>query len=41
MVKLVEDLENVPHIKISSAIGVQQLYAFALNRWVTSFHYAA
>nr|KAG5704843.1 hypothetical protein BaRGS_001314 [Batillaria attramentaria] len=32
MVKLVEDLENVPHIKISTAIGVQQLYAFALNR---------
>ena len=33
MVKLVEDLENLPNIKINEALGIQQLYAFALNRY--------
>lgn len=38
MVKLVEDLENLPNIKINEALGIQQLYAFALNRYcVVSF----
>ena len=32
MVKLVEDLENIPNNTISSSIGIQYHYAFALNR---------
>ncbi|KAL8591802.1 hypothetical protein ACOMHN_047062 [Nucella lapillus] len=32
MIKLVEDLEKLPNIKINEALGIQQLYAFALNR---------
>ncbi|ESO93282.1 hypothetical protein LOTGIDRAFT_189920 [Lottia gigantea] len=32
MVKLVEDLEQIPNSKISSTIAILQLYAFALNR---------
>ncbi|XP_070189710.1 mitogen-activated protein kinase kinase kinase 15-like [Littorina saxatilis] len=32
MVRLVEDLEKLPNIKINEALGIQQLYAFALNR---------
>lgn len=32
MVKLVEDLEKLPNIKISDVLCIQQLYAFALNR---------
>ena len=32
MVKLVEDLEQIPHNKVSSTVPIQHLYAFALNR---------
>ncbi|XP_076466646.1 mitogen-activated protein kinase kinase kinase 15-like isoform X5 [Babylonia areolata] len=32
MIKLVEDLGKLPNIKISESLGIQQLYAFALNR---------
>jgi hypothetical protein len=32
MVKLVEDLNSIPNLKISSTVAVQNLYAFALNR---------
>ena len=37
MVKLVEDLEKLPNIKINEALGIQQLYAFALNRYSMFF----
>ncbi|XP_053396174.1 mitogen-activated protein kinase kinase kinase 5-like isoform X8 [Mercenaria mercenaria] len=32
MVKLVEDLDTIPNLKISCTVAVQNLYAFALNR---------
>ncbi|XP_025097235.1 mitogen-activated protein kinase kinase kinase 5-like isoform X7 [Pomacea canaliculata] len=32
MVKLVDDLEKVPNVSIGNALGIQYLYAFALNR---------
>lgn len=40
MVKLVEDLENLPNIKINEALGIQQLYAFALNRYCVYYIFA-
>ena len=32
MVKLVEDVSHFPFIKLESNQGIQNLYAFALNR---------
>ncbi|KAL4232637.1 hypothetical protein ACF0H5_007326 [Mactra antiquata] len=32
MVKLVEDLDTIPNIKVTNTVAVENLYAFALNR---------
>ena len=38
MVMLVEDLEKLSNIKIVDALGIQQLFAFALNRCLPIFY---
>ena len=32
MVSLVEDMDAVPHLRVTDTVAIQQLYAFALNR---------
>jgi len=32
MVSLVEDMDAVPNLRVTNTIGIQNLYAFALNR---------
>jgi len=32
MVSLVEDMDSVPNLRVTNTIGIQNLYAFALNR---------
>jgi len=32
MVSLVEDMDAVPNLRVTNTVGIQNLYAFALNR---------
>ena len=32
MVSLIEDMDAVPNLRVTNTVGIQNLYAFALNR---------